>query len=73
MQQLKITERELKIRNYSPMTIKSYLYGLREYFVFKKIEFEKLDINNIKNFLLFCQNRNISPQSRNLFLNAIKF
>ncbi|TRZ77985.1 integrase [bacterium] len=73
MQQLEITERELKIRNYSPQTIKSYLYGLREYFNFRKTGFEKLDIDNIKNFLLFCQEKNASPQSRNLFLNAIKF
>ncbi len=73
MQQLELTERELKIRNYSPRTIKSYLYGLREYFAFKKTEFEKLDIENIKNFLLFCQEKDVSPQSRNLFLNAIKF
>jgi len=73
MQQLKTTERELKIRNYSPRTIKSYLYGLREYFSFKKTELEKLDVDDIKNFLLFCQEKNISSQSRNLFLNAIKF
>ena len=32
------TERELKIRNYNPKTIKSYLYGLKEYFAFKKRE-----------------------------------
>lgn len=30
--ELKKIERELKIRNYSLQTIKSYLYGLREYF-----------------------------------------
>ena len=35
--QLERIERELKIRNYSPRTIKSYHYGLREYFAFKKI------------------------------------
>lgn len=38
--QIEQTERELKIRNYSPKTIKSYLYGLKEYFVFKKQDFE---------------------------------
>jgi hypothetical protein len=36
--QIKPTERELIIRNYSPKTIKSYLYGLKEYFDFKKKE-----------------------------------
>ncbi len=67
------TERELKIKNYSPRTLKSYLYCLREYFSFKGSDFTKLDQENIRNFLLHCEKRRISPQSRNLFLNAIKF
>lgn len=28
---------------------------------------------NIRNFLIHCKKREISPQNRNLFLNAIKF
>jgi len=71
--QLQKIERELKIRNYSPKTIKSYLYGLREYFSFKRNNFTELNQDNIRNFLLHCQKKQISPQSRNLFLNAIKF
>lgn len=71
--ELNNTEQELKIRNYSPKTIKSYLYGLREYFSFKGSDFTKLDQENIRNFLLHCEQKQISPQSRNLFLNAIKF
>lgn len=71
--ELQKTERELKIRNYSSKTIKSYLYALREYFAFKKNGIEKLDQENIRNFLLNCEKRGVSPQSRNLFLNAIKF
>lgn len=66
-------ERELKIKSYSPKTIKSYLYGLREYFSFKGNDFAKLDQEDIRIFLLHCQKRNISPGSRNLFLNAVKF
>jgi len=66
-------ERELKIRSYSPKTIKSYLYGLRQYFLFKRNNFERLDEENVRDFLLYCQQKHISPQSRNLFLNAIKF
>lgn len=72
-QELKKTERELKIRNYSHKTIKTYLYGLQEYFSFKKNNFTKLNQENIKNFLLRCEQKRISPQSRNLFLSAIKF
>jgi site-specific recombinase XerD len=73
MQELKKTERELRIRNYSHKTIKTYLYGLREYFSFKENNFTKLNQENIKNFLLHCEQKQISPQSRNLFLSAIKF
>lgn len=71
--ELQKTERELKIRNYSRKTIKSYLYGLREYFSFKGDGFERLDQENIRNFLLYCVQKQISPQSRNLFLYSIKF
>ena len=71
--ELNKTERELRIKNYSSKTIKSYLYGLKEYFSFKVNNLTELDQNNIKNFLLYCEQKQISPQSRNLFLNAIKF
>lgn len=71
--QLEKTERELRILNYSGKTIKSYLYGLREYFAFKKGDFERFDIENIKNFLLFSEKKGVPGQTRNLFLNAIKF
>lgn len=71
--ELQKTEQELRIKNYSVKTIKSYLYGLREYFSFKSSDYKELDQENIKNFLLHSQKKQISPQSRNLFLNAIKF
>ncbi len=67
------TIRELKIRNYSYKTIKSYTYSLEKYFSFKKIGFEQLDMENIKNFLESLENKGVSPQTRNLILNAIKF
>ncbi len=71
--ELQKTERELKIRNYSSKTIKSYLYRLREYFSFKRNHFADLNQENIRDFLLHCEKKHTSPQSRNLFLNAIKF
>lgn len=67
------TERELRIKNYSQKTIQSYLYGLREYLSFKGKSYAHLDQENIRDFLLHCEQRGMSPQSRNLFLNAIKF
>lgn len=63
--QLYQVERELKIRNYSGKTIKSYLYGLNEYFAFKKYDFESLDTENIKDFLLFAEKKKMI-----LFLKA---
>ena len=71
--ELNKTERELEIKNYSPKTIKSYLYSLRGYFSFKNNNSTELDQENIRDFLLYCEQKQISPQSRNLFLNAIKF
>jgi len=66
-------EQELKIRNYSSKTMKSYLFALNLYFAFKKVNYGILNEENIRNFLLNCENKKISPQSRNLFLSAIKF
>jgi len=65
--------RELKLRNYSFKTIKSYLGCLREYFDFKKFSLEKIDEENIKQFLLNKQDKNYSSQTINLYLNAIIF
>ena len=42
---------ELRLRNYSFKTIKAYLGCLREYFDFKKFNLEKIDEENIKQFL----------------------
>jgi len=71
--ELQKTERELKIRNYSVKTVKSYLYYLEKYFSFKNQKYQNFDQNCIKNYLLYCQKRGVSAQSRNLCLNAIKF
>lgn len=71
--ELQKAEREMKIKNYSSKTVKAYLYGLREYFAFKGSNSIEFDQENIKDFLLACEQKQISPQSRNLFLSAIKF
>jgi len=70
---LEQTKQELKLRNYSPKTIKAYLGCLRGYFDFQKFNLEKIDEENIKRFLLNKQNKNYSSQTINLYLNAIKF
>ena len=65
--------RELKLRNYSSKTIRAYLGCSRKYFDFKKFNLEKIDEENIKQFLLNKQDKNYSSQTINFYLNAIKF
>jgi site-specific recombinase XerD len=64
---------ELKIRNYSPKTIKSYLGCLRDYFNYLKSDLAVFDSEKIKKYLLLKQDKGYSPQTINLHLNAIKF
>lgn len=64
---------ELKLRNYSPKTIKSYLGCLEDYFIISGNNIKKADINFIKNFLLHKKDKGLSSQTINLYLNAIKF
>lgn len=65
--------RELKLRNYSPKTIKAYLLCIEFYLKYKKVGFEKLEEENIKDFLLLLKEKGKSPQTINLYLNSIKF
>jgi site-specific recombinase XerD len=81
---LGLLERELKLRNYSIRTIKSYKMAVRDYlkFVFGKISsgdvgdsrkesFGHLEF--IKDFLIFLHDKGYAPQTTNLALNAVKF
>lgn len=72
-QQLTRTEREMRIRNFSPRTRSSYLGMLKEYFGWKVDRLDVPDEENIRDFLLMKVERGSSPTTRNLFLNAIKF
>lgn len=64
---------ELKLRNYSPKTIKSYLLCLEYFFKFLMYDFEKVNIDKIRQFLLQKQEKGSSGQTINLYLNSIKF
>ncbi|MEK7637489.1 MAG: site-specific tyrosine recombinase/integron integrase [Patescibacteria group bacterium] len=70
---LKQAENELRLRNYSPKTIKSYLYFLREFLLFREKSPNRNNETSLKTFLLSLENRGASPQTRNLCLSAIKF
>lgn len=66
-------EDELKLRNYSQKTIKSYLGCLSEYFHYIKNIKRNPNIQLIKNYLLGKQESGQSSQTINLHLNAIKY
>lgn len=78
---LNLLERELKLRNYSVRTIKSYKMATRDYlrFVFEKFStgnsyWDRFDhIELIKDFLIDMHDKGYAPQTMNLALNAIKF
>ncbi|MDR3559515.1 MAG: tyrosine-type recombinase/integrase [Candidatus Pacebacteria bacterium] len=66
-------ENELKLRNYSRKTIKSYLACLAEYFRFVKVVGKNPDVAKIKQFLLAKQDAGQSSQTTNVHLHAIKY
>jgi len=66
-------ENEMKLRNYSKKTVKSYLVCLSDYFRYIKTVKKDPDINIIKKYLLEKQNKGQSGQTINLYLNAIKY
>ena len=70
---LACTQHEMMLRNFSPRTLKSYTQALRRYLVFKGADFMVLDEENVRAFLLAMQQEGLSAQTRNLFLNAIKY
>lgn len=69
---LQRTKDELRLRGRSPRTIKSYLSYLREYLLAVE-NWQKLDIDLIKNFLLERHDKDYSSSTINLYLCAIKF
>lgn len=66
-------ERELKLRNYSPKTIKAYSTCIK-YFL-EKLNKNPINITKteIEDFLLFLQENKKAPKTINLYKEAIKF
>lgn len=69
LQKLKL---ELRLRNYSPKTIKTYMKYVRRYFEECGVK-EELDVDELRSFLVGKQDSGLSPQTVNLYLNAVKF
>lgn len=70
---LDMLRRELKIRKYSPKTIRSYSTCLEQYFSYKKENLGTFDEENIKDFLSLLVDKNLASSSVNLYLQAIQF
>lgn len=66
-------KQELRLRNYSPRTVESYLACLSEYFRYVKTVQHEPDIVLIKKYLLAKQDRGQSSQTINVHLQAIKY
>jgi len=70
---LKKLENELRLRNYSRKTIKSYLHCVAEYLRAKQNNLDLVDINFIKQYLLSKIDIGMSSQTINQILQAINF
>lgn len=65
-------ERELRIRKYSPRTIRAYSAYLRQFFVFLGGTPARVSPEGVRRFLDTLERRGVSAQTLNLHLNAIK-
>jgi len=66
-------EGELRIRHYSPDTVKSYLEALTDFFNFAPPDLGKIDIKLVKKFIVEQQAKGITPQTAKNYLDAINF
>lgn len=70
---LKKLEDELRLRNYSPKTIKSYVGCVAEYLRVKQSNLDLVDTDFIKQYLLSKIDKGLSSQTVNQSLQAINF
>jgi len=70
---LYITRREIRLRNFSRSTLKTYLCELRAYLVYKGGDFDDLDLEGVRNYLYMKREEGLSGSTANLSLCAIKF
>jgi len=70
---LQKAEEEMRLKNYSPKTIRSYVGCLRQYLETKPDGPEQLDIDHIRKFLLCKISTGSSSRTANVYLHAIRF
>jgi integrase/recombinase XerD len=73
MPNLEKLETELKLRAFSPRTIKSYLFYNKKFLEFIKKEPEQVVEDDIKKYIVNLMGRNISPKSIIMIKAALKF
>lgn len=66
-------ERELKIRGFSPKTIKSYLLYNKLFLEFAKKSPRAVTNEDIRQYLLFLKDKNCANSTLNVALNGLKF
>lgn len=70
---LKRVGEEILLRNYSLATRKIYLFELKRYLEFKERDFDVVDVEHIRGYMVGLRERGLTGNSVNLALNAIKF
>lgn len=68
-----IITRELRLRNYSPKTIKAYTFVAKDVFGYFKKPLRELSTDEIKEYLLKKQEQGMVSQTIALYANAINF
>ncbi len=66
-------EQEMRIRNFSPKTIKAYLYYNKELLRFASKFSDEINKQDIRDYLDFLVSSNKSASTLNLTINALKF
>lgn len=66
-------ERELKIRNFSPKTIKAYLYYNKQFIKFANKSSKEIKNEDIKKYLEYLADNDFSSSTINIAINALKF
>ena len=66
-------ERDLKIRGFSRKTIKAYLHYNKKFLNFARKSPKEITNEDIKRYLEYLANRQVSNVTLNLAINALKF
>jgi len=70
---IEISKRELLRRNYSLRTISTYVFCLNKFLLFCEKDPRKISKKDINDYLYSLKERNMSGNSLNVHLNALKF